>query len=85
MGSRPAGCDRIASDGIFDPAYVAQYCLTPPARDAGRQGFRNNMLFMVVLSTTLLVDRFIRARPSRPDAAAAPRLRVIGPKEVATP
>src|SRR5712691_10070539 len=36
--------ERIASDAIFDPDYVAQYCLTPPARDAGRQGFRTNML-----------------------------------------
>jgi asparagine synthase (glutamine-hydrolysing) len=74
------GRDRIAADGIFDPAYVEQYCLTPPARDAGRQGFRNNMLFMVVLSTTLLIDQFIRARPSGPEAAAAPRLRVIRPQ-----
>ena len=75
---------RIADDGIFDPTYVEQYCLTPPARDAGRQGFRNNMLFMVVLSTTLLIDRFIRSRPTGLEAAAAPRLRMIGPKEVAS-
>ena len=69
--------DRIASDGIFDPAYIEQYCRTAPARDAGRQGFRNNMLFMVVLSTTILIDRFIRSRPSRPEPATAPRLRLI--------
>jgi hypothetical protein len=55
-----------------------------PARDAGRQGFRNNMLFMVVLSTTLLIDRFIRSRPTGLEAAAGPRLRMIGPKEVAS-
>jgi asparagine synthase (glutamine-hydrolysing) len=79
------GRERIAADGIFDPRYVEQYCLTPPARDAGRQGFRNNMLFMVVLSTTLLIDRFVRSRPPGPEAAAAPRLRVIRPNEVATP
>jgi hypothetical protein len=42
------------------------------------------MLFMVVLSTTLLIDRFIRSRPTGLEAAAAPRLRVIGPKEVAS-
>jgi asparagine synthase (glutamine-hydrolysing) len=70
--------ERIASDGIFDPAYVEQFCLTPPARDGGRQGFRNNMLFMIVLSTTILVDRFIRSRPT---ASAikwnAPTMRVI--------
>ena len=47
--------------------------------DAGPQGFRNNMLFMVVLSTTLLIDRFIRSRPNGPEAATAPRLRVIRP------
>jgi asparagine synthase (glutamine-hydrolysing) len=70
--------ERIARDGIFDPAYVEQYCLPPPTRDAGRQGFRNNMLFMIVLSTTILMDRFIRARPSAcPPAQAAQRLRVI--------
>jgi asparagine synthase (glutamine-hydrolysing) len=67
--------ERIAADGIFDPDYVEQYCLTPVG-DAGRQGFRANMLFMIVLSTTLLVERFIRSRPgTRP--ALAPRLRVI--------
>lgn len=69
--------DRIAADGIFDPAYVEQYCLTPPARDDGRQSFRGNMLFMVVLSTTLLADLFVRARPGAVRAEGAPRLRII--------
>ncbi len=70
--------ERIAADGIFDPAYVEQYCLAPPARDVGRQGFRNNMLFMIVLSTTLLIDRFVRARPNvRMPAAHTQRLRLI--------
>jgi asparagine synthase (glutamine-hydrolysing) len=70
--------ERIARDGIFDPAYIDQYCLTPPTREAGRQGFRNNMLFMIVLSTTFLMDRFVHTRPSaRSPAAAAQRLRVI--------
>jgi len=70
--------ERIARDGIFDPAYIDQYCLTPPTREAGRQGFRNNMLFMIVLSTTFLMDRFVHSRPSAPSpAAAAQRLRVI--------
>jgi asparagine synthase (glutamine-hydrolysing) len=70
--------ERIARDGIFDPAYIEQYCLTPPTREAGRQGFRNNMLFMIVLSTTILMDRFVHTRPSaRSSAAAAQRLRVI--------
>jgi asparagine synthase (glutamine-hydrolysing) len=69
--------ERIARDGIFDPAYVEQYCLTPPTRDAGRQGFRNNMLFMIVLSTTILMDRFVRRRPNARSPAAVQQLRVI--------
>src|SRR5262249_33139932 len=70
--------ERIARDGIFDPDYVEQYCRTAPTRDAGRQGFRNNMLFMIVLSTTILMDRFVRTRPSaRAPTIAAPGLRVI--------
>jgi asparagine synthase (glutamine-hydrolysing) len=69
---------RLADDAIFDADYVAQYCLTPPARAAGRQGFRANMLFMIVLSTTLLVDRFIHTRPSGGRAdRVLPRLRMI--------
>jgi asparagine synthase (glutamine-hydrolysing) len=70
--------ERIAADGIFDPTYVEQYCLAPPARDVGRQSFRNNMLFMIVLSTTLLIDRFVRARSAmRMPAAHTQRLRLI--------
>jgi asparagine synthase (glutamine-hydrolysing) len=70
--------ERIAGDGVFDPDYIERYCLTPPAREAGRQSFRNNVLFMVVLSTTLLIDRFIRSRPQiQSQTSLAPRLRVI--------
>jgi asparagine synthase (glutamine-hydrolysing) len=70
--------ERVARDGLFDPAYVEQYCLTPPTREAGRQSFRNNMLFMIVLSTTILMDRFVRRRPQANSlATAAQRLRVI--------
>jgi asparagine synthase (glutamine-hydrolysing) len=70
--------ERIAGDGIFDPDYVERYCLTPPARDTGRQGFRANMLFTTVLSTTLLIDRFIRSRPIRGSVhPLEARLRVI--------
>jgi asparagine synthase (glutamine-hydrolysing) len=70
--------ERITGDGVFNPDYIERYCLTPPARDTGRQSFRNNMLFMIVLSTTLLIDRFIRSRPHiQSQARLAPRLRVI--------
>jgi asparagine synthase (glutamine-hydrolysing) len=69
---------RIARDGLFDPAYVEQYCLTPPPREAGRQSFRNNMLFMIVLSTTILMDRFVRTRPQASSPAMRThRLRVV--------
>jgi asparagine synthase (glutamine-hydrolysing) len=67
---------RIAEDGIFDPDHVEQYCLSAPVREAGRQSFRGNMLFMIVLSTTLLVDRFMRSRPGSP-RTLAPKLRAI--------
>lgn len=67
---------RMVEDGIFDPDYVEQYCLTPPAREAGRQSFRGNMLFMVVLSTTILVDQFIRSRRTSM-GNLAPRMRLI--------
>jgi len=36
------------------------------------------MLFMIVLSTTILMDRFVRGRPqASPPPGAAQRLRVI--------
>src|SRR4029077_7915081 len=70
--------ERILHDGLFDPGYVEQYCLTPPTREAGRQSFRNNMLFMIVLSTTILMDCFVRRRPQASSTAtAAQRLRII--------
>ena len=70
--------ERLARDGMFDPAYVQQYCLTPPTRDAGRQGFRNNMLFMIVLSSTIIIDCFIRAQPSATgEAAPAQQLLIV--------
>jgi asparagine synthase (glutamine-hydrolysing) len=69
--------ERIAEDGIFDPQFVTQYCLTPPPRDSGRQGFRNNLLFMVVLSTTLLIEQFVRQRPAGAATAPAPCLDVM--------
>ena len=71
--------DRLVDDGIFDPDYVQQFCLSPPARDAGRQSFRNNMLFIMVLSTTLLIDRFVRSRPAASDRRTA-QFRLIRPK-----
>lgn len=68
--------ERIARDGIFDPDYVEQYCLSPPAQDAGRNSFRSNMLFMIVLSTTVLVDKFVHDRQSWSAAPQVP-LRIV--------
>ena len=67
---------RLLEDGIFDPDYVEQHCITAPSREAGRQSFRSNMSFMVVLSSTLLVDQFIRSR-SFGSANAMPKLQLI--------
>lgn len=71
--------DRIRRDGIFDPDYVKQYCLTPPARETGRQGFRTNMLFMLVLSTSVLKERLLGSHPYAAAAAttSATQLRLI--------
>lgn len=64
--------DQLVRDGIFDPDYVSRFCLTPPAVDSGRQGIRNNMLFIVALSTSVLVDRLVRNRPQAGAIAATP-------------
>ena len=53
--------DRIRSDGLFDPGAVETYCMSPPVRESGRQGIRANMLFMLVLTSTLLIEHFIRS------------------------
>lgn len=71
--------ERIRQDGYFDSDYVNRYCLTPPTSDSGRQGFRSNMLFLVVLSTTLLNEYFVRSRGAAAPSAAAPPLRLVAP------
>ena len=50
---------RIKEEGIFDPKFVDSVCLSAPTRAAGRQGFRLNMMFMLILSTGLLIDQFV--------------------------
>jgi asparagine synthase (glutamine-hydrolysing) len=50
--------DRIAEDGIFDPAAVRQ--MVSKARAGRLRSARDNMAFVGVLSTQLFVDQFVR-------------------------
>jgi asparagine synthase (glutamine-hydrolysing) len=52
---------RVSEDGIFDPSAVSR--LLSKARSGRMIGIKDNMGFLGVLSTQLVVDRFIR--PSR--------------------
>ena len=49
--------DRLKANGIFDPAAVGQ--LLNKARAGQELGQRDNMAFVAVLSTQLLVDLFV--------------------------
>jgi asparagine synthase (glutamine-hydrolysing) len=49
---------RVAQDGIFNPAAVGQ--LLTKARAGKAVGIRDNMALVAVLSTQLVVDRFVR-------------------------
>jgi len=49
---------RVGEDGIFNPAAVSQ--LVSKTRSAGTVGVRDDMGLVGVLSTQLLIDRFIR-------------------------
>ncbi|MBF0417915.1 MAG: hypothetical protein HQL86_06680, partial [Magnetococcales bacterium] len=57
--------DRIARDGNFDPAVVDLLLRHPPA-EGHRQGFRENMMFVLILSTTLLKAAFEALPPVSP-------------------
>jgi asparagine synthase (glutamine-hydrolysing) len=50
--------ERVKQDGIFNPAAVAQ--LAAKARAGKVLGIRDNMAFVSVLSTQLVIDRFVR-------------------------
>jgi asparagine synthase (glutamine-hydrolysing) len=50
--------DRLRGDGIFDPAAVSLLVLK--ARRAQMPGTKDNMSLVGILSTQLLIDRFIR-------------------------
>jgi asparagine synthase (glutamine-hydrolysing) len=52
--------DRIAEDGIFNPLAVSQ--LVNKVRSGRAVGTKDNMAFVTVLSTQLVVDAFVRSR-----------------------
>jgi asparagine synthase (glutamine-hydrolysing) len=51
---------RVREDGIFNPVGVGQ--LLAKARSGQTIGIKNNMGFVGVLSTQLVLDRFVRSR-----------------------
>jgi asparagine synthase (glutamine-hydrolysing) len=52
---------RVAEDGLFDPAAVGH--LVSKVRSGRELGAKDNMSFMAVLSTQLLIHHFIRSAP----------------------
>jgi asparagine synthase (glutamine-hydrolysing) len=52
--------ERIKKTGLFDPARVAQLMAKGRSTNLARMGNRDNMAFVLILSTMLLDDIFIR-------------------------
>jgi asparagine synthase (glutamine-hydrolysing) len=52
--------ERITRDGIFDPK--ATVALVNKFRSARETSMKDNMALMGILSTTVLIDRFMRSR-----------------------
>ncbi len=57
--------DRLSQDGLFNPEAVKR--LVAKARSGQMLGVRDNMSLVGILSTQLLVHRFIRTRPDAHD------------------
>jgi asparagine synthase (glutamine-hydrolysing) len=60
---------RIKQDGIFDPRTTE--ALLQKFRSGRETGVKDNMALIGILSTTLLIDRFVRER-GRPKAPHSP-------------
>jgi asparagine synthase (glutamine-hydrolysing) len=60
--------DRVASLGLFDPAFVTYLTTKARSRQFDRLGFRDNMCFVVVMSTLLLQDLFVNNHAPRREA-----------------
>ncbi|MGA8226834.1 MAG: asparagine synthase (glutamine-hydrolyzing) [Xanthobacteraceae bacterium] len=56
--------DRVDALGLFDPAFVSYLSTKARSRQFDRLGFRDNMCFVVIMSTLLLHDRFVKGRAS---------------------
>ncbi len=54
--------DRINELGLFDPAFVTYLVTKARTRQFDRLGFRDNMCFVVILSTLLLHDLLVKGR-----------------------
>jgi asparagine synthase (glutamine-hydrolysing) len=50
--------DRVKQDGVFNPVAVSQ--LVAKARAGKVSGLRDNMAFVSVLSTQLVIDQLVR-------------------------
>jgi asparagine synthase (glutamine-hydrolysing) len=59
--------ERVSKDGIFDPAAVRK--LVEKVRSGAAVGMKDNMAFVSVVSTQLLVDRFLEGFESRLQAS----------------
>jgi asparagine synthase (glutamine-hydrolysing) len=60
--------ERVSKDGIFDPDAVRK--LVEKVRVGGAVGVKDNMAFVSVVSTQLLVDRFLQGFESRLEASS---------------
>jgi asparagine synthase (glutamine-hydrolysing) len=69
--------ERIKSAGIFDPARVAQLLAKLRAYDLPRTGNRDNVAFMLVLSTMLLDESFVRGERRIQSGVSAPLPRIM--------
>src|SRR5262245_5800395 len=56
--------DRVRELGLFDPAFVSYLSTKARSRQFDRLGFRDNMCFVVIVSTLLLHDLLVKGRAS---------------------
>jgi asparagine synthase (glutamine-hydrolysing) len=61
--------ERVNEVGLFDPAFVSYLSTKARSRQFDRLGFRDNMCFVVIMSTLLLHDRFVKGRQPMTDVS----------------
>lgn len=70
--------ERIREVGLFDPQQVSRLVEKGRTFNLDRVGFRDNMAFVLILSTMLLDDIFVRKNTSfASDVGVAPKLRLV--------